>query len=100
MTTERGATAMGSDCDDPVMVLTDVERRILAVTSQRTLHWGELGEAVGTSEDEAESASKSLCEKGLLVVVVPLGGPNIRAVGGWEITPSGHDALRAARETR
>jgi uncharacterized protein YlxW (UPF0749 family) len=81
------------------VVLTDLERRILALASERRVFWNELPEAVGVSAQEAESAAHSLSEKRLLLAFVPLGGPGIHLIGGWEITPQGRDVLGASHES-
>jgi hypothetical protein len=83
-----------------VVVLTDLQRRMLALLTQcEKIPADEFFRAVCASPEEFASAARSLGEEGLLLAIVPLGGPDIRLQGAWAITPRGREALRAASES-
>ena len=80
--------------------MTDLQRRMLALLTEREkIPADEFTSAVGASPEEFASATRSLGEKGLLLAIVPLGGPNIRQQVAWQITPRGREALRDASES-
>jgi hypothetical protein len=82
------------------VVLTDLQRRMLALLAEReNVLTDEFLGAVCASREEFESAVRSLGEERLMLAIVPLGGPDVRAQGSWQITPRGREALRAASES-
>jgi hypothetical protein len=69
------------------------------LTERETFPTDEFLRAVRASPEDFESAARSLGEEGLMLAIVPLGGPGIRVQGAWQITPRGREALRAASES-
>jgi hypothetical protein len=81
------------------VVLTDLQRRILAIVAQRErITTAELLNALGISLEEFQPAARSLGEARLLLAVVPLGMPGFSPPGSWTVTPHGRDAVHAAED--
>jgi hypothetical protein len=72
---------------------------LVLLTEREKMPADEFSRAAGASPEEFASATRSLGEAGLLLAIVPLGGPDIRVQGAWQITPRGREALRAASES-
>jgi hypothetical protein len=83
------------------VAVTHTERQMLMVIAASEKPSGaHLAHAVPVAPEEFSSALRSLHEKRLVRSYVPLGGPDIPAVGWLEITPRGREVLQGRDDLR
>jgi hypothetical protein len=79
--------------NNPPVVLTDLQRRILTIVGQcERISTDELLDALGVSREEFEPAARPLVEARLLLTAVPLGMPGFSPPGWWELSRAGRNA--------